>query len=346
MEHEISIITGIQAIQSLNRDKYKVIPVYLTKENHFLIGKGLDDLATYKTNRVKGKEVFFTRKGLKSVFTKKVDVVISCVHGKGVEGGELAGFFEILGIPYTSIGVLGASISQDKITFKKLMDYEGVNIVPFTSFTINEWRYRREDILSEINALTFPVILKPSNLGSSIGIKKVDKITELVDNVNALLKYDDRMLVEKGLVKFREFNCAIINRDRLSQIEEVVTTHDILTFSDKYEEGPSKRIIPALIDGKLADEIYELTKKVARVIDNKGVVRVDYLYDTETSELYVNEVNTIPGSLSYYLYENKGFFFDELLDELIKGALQSHYLNKNKTNVFMSNVLNMKGIKK
>lgn len=346
VEHEISIITGMQVISSLRRDKYQVIPVYLTKSNHFMVGKDFNNIDTFKADKVKGNEVFFSRKGLKRFFHKKIDVVVSCVHGKGVEGGELAGFFEILGIAYTSIGVLGASISQDKITFKKLMVYEGINVVPFTSFTQSQWRINRDEILAEIDKLALPIILKPSNLGSSIGIKKVKDASELESSITSLLKYDDRMLVERALTKFREFNCAIINKSTLSQIEEVITNHDFLTFADKYEEGPSKRIIPAVIDKLLSEKIYSLTTRIAEVIDNKGVIRIDYIYDVKNDELYVNEVNTIPGSLSYYLFENKGLFFDDLLDELIKGALTSQYLNKNKTNVFTSNVLNMKGIKK
>lgn len=347
VEHEISIITGVQAVLSLNKAKYEVIPIYLTKDNRFLIGKDFDKLETFKQDKIKGKEVYFTKDGIKCWhFTKKIDVVVACVHGKGLEGGELAGFFEILQIPYTSLGVLGASLGQDKITFKKLMTYEKVNVLPFTAFTAHDWKTKRSEVLENIKALSLPVIIKPSNLGSSIGVKKVDNEKEIETTVTYLLNFDDRILVEKALTTFREFNCAIINQEYLSDVEEVITTHEILTFSDKYEEGPSKRIIPAAIDEDLHKKIEELTRMIAYIIDNKGVIRVDYLYDTNTLELYVNEVNTIPGSLSFYLFENKGLFFDELLDKLINSAIHSYYSSRNKISTFMSNVLNMKGIKK
>lgn len=346
VEHEISILTGMQAVLALNKDKYEVIPVYLTKDNKFLINKKFMMLDTFKEKEIKGKEVYLTQKGLKRIFTKKVDIALLCVHGKGLEGGELAGYCEMIGLPYTSIGVLGASLCQDKIIFKKLMEYEKINVLPFFGFDNFEWKKNRTKIINQIRNFTFPIILKPANLGSSIGIIKVDNFNNLEDSIIQVFKYDNRVLVEKGLTKFREFNCAIINTTILSDIEEVITPHAILTYEDKYEEGPARRVIPAQVDDQVGSNIYTYTQKIAQLIDNKGVIRIDYLYDLETSTLYVNEVNTIPGSLSFYLFENKGIFFDELLDIIINEAISKFHFNKGKIRTFSSNILNMKGIKK
>jgi D-alanine-D-alanine ligase len=347
VEHEISIITGIQAIVALNKAEYEVIPVYLTKKNVFTIGKNFDQIETFKKKDFKKKEVFFTRKGLRFFLkTKKIDVVLSCVHGKGLEGGELAGFFEILKIPYTSMEVLGASLGQDKIMFKKVMKYDHINVVDFVGFSNREWKNKRQALLDDISKLSYPLIIKASNLGSSIGIQKVHKPEDLESTIANIFKFDDRVLVEEVIKKFREFNCSMIGDSEISLIEEVVTPNEILTFNDKYEDGLSQRIVPAKINPQLEKEIYDTTKRVCEIVNNKGVSRIDYLYDVVNEKLHVNEINTIPGSLSYYLYEGKGLYFDELLDLLIDKAIIHNYQKEQKVNSFSSNILNMKGIKK
>lgn len=347
VEHEISILTGMQIIASLNKAKYQYIPIYLTKNNVFTIGKDFDKVETFKNNHLKTKEVTFNRQGIKVGLKKiSIDAVISAVHGRGLEGGELAGFFEILGIPYTSCEVLGASIAQDKITMKKILAYDMIPTVNFVGFTSEEWKVDRELILNSCNSLNYPLIIKPATLGSSIGIERVNNHEDLDKKILNAFRYDNRVIVEEVITKMREFNCSIINDDITSAIEEVITSNDILTFTDKYEESNSKRIIPADIPEELANEIIILTKKIARIISNKGVIRIDYLYDLNQEKLYVNEINTIPGSLAYYLYEDKGLFFDELLDILIENAIKFKYLKSQKINTFTSNVLNMKGIKK
>jgi len=347
VEHEISILTGMQIIAALNKTKYNYIPIYLTKNNVFTTGKDFDKVETFKNNNVKMQEVFFTRHGLKKGFkTISIDAVICAVHGRGLEGGELAGFFEILDIPYTSCEVLEASVAQDKITMKKILSYEGLPTVNFVGFTNSEWKGMRQEIIRKCNDLSYPLIVKPATLGSSIGIERIEKADELVNKVAKAFRFDERVIVEEVITKMREFNCAIINDDIPSAIEEVITENAILTFSDKYEESQSKRIIPAQIEENLKKDIVKLTKKVARILNNKGVIRIDYIYDLDKEMLLINEINTIPGSLAYYLYEDTGLFFDELLDKLIENAVKYKYLKYQKINSFKSNVLNMKGIKK
>jgi len=347
VEHEISIITGMQILASINKNKYKVIPVYLTKSNVFTIGKDFDKIETFKDNNLHFKEVCFTRKRLKTTFrTIPIDAVICAGHGRGLEGGELAGYFEILNIPYTSSSVLEASIFQDKIAAKKLLAYDGIKTTPFVGITDYEWKTDREYIVTKCNELNYPVIIKPAKLGSSIGIEKVDEARFLQKTISEAFRFDDAVIVEKFLDNYREFNCAIINNDKLSAIEEVKSQNKILTFNDKYEDSLSERVIPAEISEELKVDIENLTVKIANLFNNKGVIRIDYLYDINNKELLVNEVNTIPGSFSYYLYEDVGIYFDELIDVLIEGAVKEAYLKGNKINSFTSNVLNIKGIKK
>ena len=347
VEHEISIITGMQVIASLNKQKHKVYPVYLTKENKFMMGKKLGNLETYKQDKIKMSEVVFARrKIITNLYTIPIDVVVLCVHGRGVEGGELAGFFEILSIPYTSAISLTASICQNKVITKKLLSFENIPVVKFTSFSFEKWTNNRDTVLQNCYDLGFPLIAKAASLGSSIGIEFINSQEELEEKIISLFKYDDEVLVEVALRDFREFNCSIIDEDLISVIEEVNTSNDLLTFNDKYEETDAQRTIPAILTKELEDKVIEMTKKIACIIKNKGVSRIDYLYDVSEDVLYCNEVNTIPGSMAYYLYEDKGIYFDELLDIIIERAITRNHFKKQKINTFSSNVLNMKGIKK
>lgn len=347
VEHEISIITAMQVIASLNKNKYKVYPVYLTKDHKFMMGKNLDKLETYKKDNIKMSEVVFMRSKIQTNFTSiPIDVVISCVHGRGVEGGEIAGFFETLNIPYTSSTPITAGICQNKIITKKVLTYDNIPVVKFIGITNDEWINNRNNIIQQCSELGFPLIAKAANLGSSIGIEYINEINELEKAIISLFKYDSEVLIEIALSDFREFNCSIIDIDMTSVIEEVNTDNTLLTFNDKYDESDASRTIPANIPLDLENQIYETTKTVAKLINNKGVSRIDYLYDTNLDKLYVNEVNTIPGSLSYYLYEDKGIYFDQLLDILIDKAIKATYFKNQKINSFSSNVLNMKGIKK
>jgi len=347
VEHEISIITGMQVIASLNKKKYKVYPVYLNKEHKFMMGKKLGNLETYKQDKIKMSEVVFARKRIiTNLYTIPIDVVISCVHGRGVEGGELAGFFEILNIPYTSAVPLTASICQNKVITKKLLSLEDIPVINYLSITNQEWIDKRDEVISKCLELGFPLIAKANSLGSSIGIEYINNADELEAKIISVFKYDNEVLIEVALSNFREFNCSIIDQDIISVIEEVNTDSDLLTFNDKYEESNAKRTIPAKITPELEQRIIDMTKRIALIIKNTGVSRIDYLYDSDTDILYLNEVNTIPGSMAYYLYEDKGIYFDELLDILIDRAIARDYFKNQKINTFASNVLNMKGIKK
>lgn len=345
VEHEISILTGIQVLNSIHPKKYHVIPIFLNKSNQFMIGENFDCVDTFRRNDVILEEVMITQAGVKKKgkFSKiiPIDVVINATHGYGCESGELAGFFSILNIPYTSSDVLAASIGQDKITFKKILNYDHIPTLPFLSYDEEDFKTKKEEIIQEVETFKYPVIVKPSNLGSSIGIKKVLDQEQLLLALHQAFKYDKRVLIEPMLESFREFNCAVLDR-LTSSVEEVITNHSFLTFEDKYE-STTEHILPAHISNDLENEIMELAKKVYKTIQNKGVSRIDFLYDAQNNQLYVNEINTIPGSLAYYLFEDKGIYFDELLDILIEKAIQEDYYRKQKIKSFPSNALNFQG---
>lgn len=345
VEHDISIITASQIFASINKKKYNVILIYYSKDKKFYevqnfecvknFGEDIKLLDELPINRFKGKK----RGNFKKI--KTIDCVLCALHGKNTEGGELAGFFETIGIPYTSSGVLGASIGQDKIIMKKILKYDRINVLDFISFSNDEFKVNESYFLTKIKEIGYPVIIKPSMLGSSIGISVVNDEIELKKGLNLAFKYDDYVLVEKALKDYREFNCAIIEK-MTSSIEEVVVKDDIFTFKDKYEVQKSEHILPANIEKELEDEIYDLTLKTSISLRNESVARIDFLYDKIEKKLYVNEINTIPGALSYYLFEDKGVFFDELIDKIILNAIKRDYKKNKLLNYFNSNVLNSK----
>ena len=308
VEHDISIITASQILASINPKKYKIIPIYYSKDKKFYEVKNFDSLKKWTgdikllqeipINRLQGK-----KKG-KFGTIKYVDCIISAFHGKNTEGGELAGLFEVLDIPYSSNSILGASLGQDKIVMKKVLKSDQINVLKFVDLSYDEYTKNEEKSIEKIEQINYPLIVKPSMLGSSIGIKKVDNKNELKKALNLAFKYDEMVIIEECLSDYREFNCAIFN-DILSEVEEVKVKNAIFTFKDKYQSHESEHILPAMIDEKLKNEIYEMTKQTSISLRNESIARIDFLYDNIEKKLYVNEINTIPGALSYYLFEVK-----------------------------------------
>ncbi len=349
VEHDISIITASQILASINRKKYNIQLIYYSKDKKFYEVENLDYfknnagdinlLREIPINRLQRQKTGNFRK------FKGLDCVVSAFHGKNTEGGELAGLFEVLGIPYSSNSILGASLGQDKITMKKVLKSDGINVLPYTYFSATEYSKKEEENLRKIEEIGYPVIIKPSMLGSSIGIKIANNENELKKALNLAFKYDEYVIIEKALSRYREFNCAIFD-DLLSEIEEVEVKNAIFTFEDKYENHESKHILPANIDEILKNDIYNMTVKTSESLRNESIARIDYLYDLDENKLYVNEINTIPGALSYYLFESKGILFDELLDKLITHTMKRDYRKKKLINNFESCVLNNnKGLK-
>lgn len=349
VEHDISIITAMQIYASIDKNKYTVFPIYYSKDKKFYLVANFACVKNIEQDIKILEEITINRLGAKKKGNfrkiKRLDCVVGAFHGKNTEGGELAGFFETLGIPYSFNSVLGGSLGQDKIIMKKVLKFDQINVLPFVSFSSEEYSNNSLEFINKINELNYPVIVKPSQLGSSIGIKKVNDEKSLKKAINLALKYDDFVIVEKALENFREFNCAIF-KNTVSEVEEVEVKTDIFTFEDKYQSHESKHLLPAPIDEDLKEKIIDFTIKTSKSLRNESIARVDFLYDIDKNELFVNEINTIPGALSYYLFESKGIYFDELLDSLIIDTMKRDYKKKMLLNHFQSSVLDsQKGLK-
>lgn len=350
VEKDISIITALQVINALDKEKYNIIAVYMTSDYQFLINDEFSSIETFRKN-VNGNRVYFINRGNKlylekdSFFKKRIEVdfVIPTVHGKNVEDGTIAGFLETLGVSYSSCNVLTSSIFQNKHITKVLLDYYKISNIEYIHITENAWVEKSNMCLKKIKKMGFPIIVKACSLGSSIGIFKVSNEEDLFWALNACFKYDKEIIIEKCLERYREFNQAIFG-DCLSEIEEIKGMKDFLTFSNKYEGKDIEKVLCTNLGNELKEEINKITKKIAKNFQIKGVIRVDYLFDEEKNILYVNEINTIPGSLAFYLFKDD---FSIILDKLIQEGIKSRYLDNLKISSFQSNILkNIDDIKK
>lgn len=368
VEHEISIISALQAIENIDKTKYQVVPIYLTKQqNKFYSSEDFFNINTFKNidNMVvnykpkkfikRNNQVFLEDEHTK-FFTKnnsiEIDVFFPIVHGTNVEDGKLQGFLSMFEIPVVGPTTLSGAIGQDKAVAKDLLKAYDISQTDYIVLHEDEI----EDVKSKVCNLQYPLIIKPNSLGSSIGIQIVEEESELVAKVKEAFSYDNYIVIENKLPNIRELNISVYkynSKIEVSAIEEVYSQDLILSFEDKYMSGAkgdksqgmasTTREIPAKISKELSNEIENLAKRTYNVLRCVGVIRVDIILVGE--KLYINEVNNIPGSLSYYLWEPKDIDYKQLLSQLIESAIKDKYLRQNKTTSYKSNVLNAKSLK-
>jgi len=374
VEHEISIISAIQAMKAMNEDKYEIIPIYISKEKEWYTGnllkdidnyKDLDNLKRHATNVVlysKNNNFVLQSKGLFKRIVNTIDIAFPIVHGTNVEDGTLQGYLGLTGIPYVGSNIYASVVGQDKVFMKQIFESCNLPITKYIWFFDNEYQENNEGIINKINDLQFPVIVKPATLGSSVGISKVNRKVDLNLAIEEALQYDNKVVVEEVVNNLVEVNCSVLGSyeyQQTSEIEEVMSTDEFLSYRDKYI-GSAKtpqtkgmlatnRLIPARIDEKLRKEVRAIAKDVFRVLNTSGVCRIDFLIDNKTKTIYVNEINTIPGSLSFYLWDAVGKKYSDLIDDLITLAIKRYKKYGKMTFSFDTNILSnhrgLKGIK-
>lgn len=375
VEHDVSIITAVQAMENINKDKYEVIPVYIDKERTFYTGNVLKEMDTYKDFKAYKKylkKVTLVKKddefclvNYNSIFksvVNTIDVAFPIVHGKGVEDGSLAGYFDSIGVPYVGPKVLGAALGQDKVIQKQVMAAEGVNVVDYIWFFEEDYIEDEDSILKKVKKLGYPVIVKPARLGSSIGISFVNDDKKITEAIEDALTYDEKIIIEKAVDNLLEVDCAVFGDHsymETSLIGEMLTSNEFLTFEDKYlaegggKKSPSKKLsgevstsgfkIPAKLDKAIETSIYDQAKKAFRALELSGVTRFDFLVNKKTKEVYVNEPNTIPGCLAFFFFTPKDISYETLLDNLITITIKNYKNSLKKVSVFESNVLSTYG---
>ena len=375
VEHEVSIISAVQAMKSMDSEKYEIIPIYIGKDREWYTGKLLSDIDIYSdldllkkyaknvvlTNK-KDSFVLVNKKGLRRV-VDYIDIAFPIVHGTNVEDGTLQGYLELIGIPYVGSNLYSASIGQDKVFQKQILKSSNLPVVDYDWFFDGEYKDNEEEILKRIKKIGYPVMIKPARLGSSVGIGKAHNEEEVKTCIEEAIKYDEKILVEKVVDNLVEVNCSVLGNyeyQSASEIEEVMGVDEFLSYKDKYLGGSkgktsktgskgmvsTNRILPARLDDKMTNEVKELSKSVFKVLNAAGVIRIDYLIDKKTKKIYINETNTIPGSLSFYLWEATDKPYKELLDDLITLGIKTYKRKKRKVFSFETNILsNFNGIK-
>ena len=356
-EHDISVITGVLALNAMDREKYNAVPLYLT-ENGCFTGDLLKDLSFYKKRSEEGlteAAIKFRDKRLWTVKRGKlrplaeIYCAVNCCHGLNGEDGSVAGWLRLSGIPLASPDMLSSSVYIDKCASKTYLKGLGVNVLPYITIEKRKFYAEKQKTLSGAETLGYPLIVKPARLGSSIGIKLAGDREELSEAAEFALKFDGRIIVEKALENFTEINCAAYGKGDeviVSECEAPKLSGGFLSFADKYESGVKhalSRDFPAKLPEKTSAEIKRITEFVYRGTFMAGVMRADYLVKGE--EVYLNEVNTVPGSLALYLFKDKTSEFKEVLSELIAGGVRAQKDYENGTFTFEADVLNCSGLK-
>ncbi|MEE1054930.1 MAG: D-alanine--D-alanine ligase family protein [Acutalibacteraceae bacterium] len=369
VEHEVSIISAVQAMRAIDREKYDVTPVYVTKDGEMYTGSDLFTIEEYRNMPEllkKCKKVYLVKENRNVVmkyenaglFSSKkpvnIDVAFPVVHGTNCEDGTIEGYFEYLGLPYVGCDIISSAVGMDKAIFKDVLKGAGLPVLDCVCFRAREYMTDKESITAEITEkIGFPLIVKPVNLGSSVGITKVNTIEELDDAITLALSFADRILVEHAVSAIREINCSVLGDTdscTASVCEEPFMNDEILSYEDKYmgnskNGGQSKgmaslgRKIPADLSEEKSKEIRDLACKIFKAIGASGVVRIDFIIDTETDTVYANEINTIPGSLAFYLWEASGIKYPELCDRLIELAFRRQRSRENLTFTIDTNIL-------
>ncbi len=364
-EHEISVISANQAIAAMNPDKYEIVPIYVSKDGRWYTGRELTTLSNYrhpeellkKCTEVYMRPVYgdFNLYSVKKpMFGKDVvatlDVAIPVFHGTNVEDGKFEGVLETIGIPYAGCNTLASANGMDKITMKMILRADGIPVVDYVWMTDRQWTADRDAMIRKVeDTLGYPVIVKPADLGSSIGIGVAHDREQLISRLDDAARFSRRLIVEHMVTALREINCSVlgdVDEYETSVLEEPIKAEEILSYGDKYMGGgmhAAQKRIPAELPDDQAAECRRLAGETFRVLSCHGVSRVDLIIDDDLGKVYVNEINTIPGSLSYYLWEAAGLPFDQLMDRLVKLALKRRRDEQGKTTSFSQNIFAMGG---
>lgn len=380
VEHEISIITANQTINSINKEKYEIIPIYISKKGLMYTGEELLELKSYRNldellkkltqvtivnDGEKINIVRFPMKNFGKNIINTIDIAFPTMHGTNGEDGTISGYLEMLNIPYIGCDILSASVGMDKIMMRRVLKEAKIPSLDYIAFYATDYIKEEEKYISKVEEkLRYPVIVKAGNLGSSVGIKKAKNTDSLREAIEYAMQFSDRIMIENAIVNLKEVNCSVMgdtSNATPSECEEPVGAGEILSYQDKYVSGGKtksqevaggskgmatlKRKLPAEISDEMKKQIQELAVETFKVLGCNGVSRIDFLVDNDTNDVYVNEINTIPGALSYYLWEATGKTFEQEIDELVELALKRKREREKLVFSYDQNILALSGSK-
>ncbi len=371
-EHEVSVLSAMQVIASLKETNFNLVPLYITKSGRWLTGEALLDLENFQDLDALQKQSIpctFSHNDLGSpvlLETEKkgffgspeshtIHAVIPAFHGSEGENGAFQGTCDMYNIPFAGSGVLASSLGMDKVKAKELCRSHDIPTVEGFDFYESEWEEDQQTVLNFADKLGYPVIIKPVTLGSSIGVAKADHKNELIEAIETAFRYDDNLMVEEAVTPLMEINCSVLGTPdemQTSVCERPLGKEDTLSFEDKYQsDGGQKgmasadRVIPADISDELTQKIQALSTRIFKTFRASGVARLDFLINADTKDVYFNEINTIPGSFSFYLWEESGMNMRELMLKLVEIAVDQHRKKTGRIRSYETNLLNEKAVK-
>ncbi len=373
VEHEVSIISAMQAINKLDLDKYEVVPIYITKDREWYTGDMLKDIEVYQdlslikkysknvTLYCKNGAFVLKNKKFPRNIVREIDIAFPIVHGTNVEDGVLQGYLQSVGVPLVGPDVYGAAVGQDKVYMKAIWEQAGLPMTKYVWFYDVDYKQDSNEVIKKVSKLKYPVIVKPATTGSSVGISVVENEEKLVEAIDDAIQYDNKILVEEVVKNLKECNIAVMGNyehQKVSEIEEVFSGNKFLTYADKYIGGgkgklkgakapvktskgmaSASRKLPADISKKMREEIEDIAVRAFKALGSAGNSRIDFLIDSDTDKVYINEINSIPGSLAFYLWEEKGLNFTHMLEDMINLGVKNYKKRISKTHSFESNIL-------
>ena len=375
VENEISVLTAIQAMEAINTEKYDITPIYITKEGRWYTGEALRQSQNYKNMEQlysSCEEVYLRpiygdnhlykvrRPMFGSDVVTTLDVILPALHGTNCEDGSFQGTIEMTGIPYAGCNVLASANGMDKITMKMVLAASGIPVIDYVWFSDKEWFDKEEATIARIErTLSYPVIVKPADSGSSVGIKAVHNREELREAVENAISYSKRIIGEHLVEQLKEINCSVLGNYyecEASVCEAPIRSGEILSYEDKYLGGgkggakggvkesrgmhSTVRERPARLPEEQTTFIRTKAVETFKALACDGVARIDFMIDESDGKIYVNEINTIPGSLSFYLWEATGLGFENLVERLIEIAFSRKRDSSFKTTSYKENIFN------
>ncbi len=334
-EHDVSIMSATSVMKAINKEKYEVYPVGITREGAWCYFKHVHqeinndyfedvDFAAL-LNQAEGDDY----ESVMMLLKRGLDVAFPVLHGPYGEDGTIQGMFEMIDLPYVGAGIAASVLCMDKVFAKRLLSLENIDQVPYQAFNAYSYKANQEKIIDDINqTLVYPVFVKPANMGSSVGISKANNTDELVEAIEEAFKHDEKVLVEQG-IDCREVECAVLGSDsaKASVVGEIIPSHDFYDYEAKYfDDGNSKMVIPAAVDENVSETIRMTALAAYKALDVSGLARVDFFVEKVSNRVYLNELNTMPGftpfSMYALLWQHSGLAYTDLIDELIGLALE------------------------
>lgn len=350
VEHDVSIVTGHQIMNAFPVESFEIVPVYVSRDGRWFTGDALAKLDSFKDENLLSRDdirpcllspdsrhhgliVDPLAGRLRKSEVKRIDVAFPALHGSHGEDGSMQGLFELADIPYVGCATLGSALTNDKIMTKQVLRQARIPVLDDHWITRDQWLDDPDTVIDELlKKFDFPLFIKPATLGSSIGIGRADSEALLRASIEIAANFDRRILIEPALTEGVEINCSVVGIGddiEASTLEQPVSWDEFLSYEDKYLRGgegmkSAERLLPAPIGPALTERIKQTSIDAFKAVDGRGIARIDYLARTEENAFYLNEINTLPGSLAFYLWREDGYTSADLVQKLVQLARDAH----------------------